>query len=161
MDACSLRHSPCLPQLPFLSFTLGEGLNLINFLKLPNLVLIRGLPGSGKSTMAKALARVGYLHLEADQFFEKNGCYEFKPAELPKAHAECLRRATEALKQGVPCVVANTFARRWEAAPYFTLAQSMQVQVRVIEATGVWPNLHGVPIEAIERMKARWEAFEA
>lgn len=39
------------------------------------LVLIRGLPGSGKSTMAKVLAQVGYEHYEADMFFERDGVY--------------------------------------------------------------------------------------
>lgn len=33
------------------------------------LVLIRGLPGSGKSTMAEVLAQVGYEHFEADMYF--------------------------------------------------------------------------------------------
>ena len=29
-----------------------------------------------------------------------------------------------------------------------------------IEATGNWPNVHGVPKDAIERMRARWEHIE-
>ncbi|MFN3705303.1 MAG: hypothetical protein ACK4WM_04850 [Thermoflexales bacterium] len=28
------------------------------------------------------------------------------------------------------------------------------------EATGNWPNVHGVPADAIERMRARWEHIE-
>ena len=37
------------------------------------LVLIRGLPGSGKTTMARVLALVGYEHHEADHYFERDG----------------------------------------------------------------------------------------
>ena len=35
------------------------------------LVLIRGLPGSGKSTMARAMT--GFVHLEADMHMMING----------------------------------------------------------------------------------------
>jgi len=51
--------------------------------------LIRGLPGSGKTTMAKKIE--GFEHFEADQYFEKDGSYEFDPSELNSAHEECQR----------------------------------------------------------------------
>lgn len=121
------------------------------------LLLIRGLPGSGKSTIAHILKLVGYAHYEADQYFMRQGVYEFRPAELPAAHAWCLERAKEAIAQGVPCVVANTFSRRWEMQPYIDAARASGVPVRVIEARGRWQNCHGVPDSAIERMRARWE----
>lgn len=41
------------------------------------LLLIRGLPGSGKTTMAKQYAQIGYVHCEADQYFERDGEYRF------------------------------------------------------------------------------------
>jgi tetrahydromethanopterin S-methyltransferase subunit A len=31
----------------------------------------------------------------------------------------------------------------------------------VIEARGAWPNCHGVPNDAIERMRERWELVDA
>ncbi len=43
-----------------------------------NLILIRGLPGSGKTTFAKELASTfGVKHYEADMFFEVDGVYKF------------------------------------------------------------------------------------
>lgn len=122
------------------------------------LVLIRGLPGSGKSTLARSMN--GYAHHEADHYFERGGEYRFDPAQLPVAHANCLQHTEQSLNAGVPTVVSNTFTRKWEMQPYFDLANRLNVPVRVIEATGCWSNVHGIPQEAIERMQKRWERLE-
>ena len=124
------------------------------------LLLIRGLPGSGKTTMAKQYAQIGYVHCEADQYFERGGEYRFDPAKLHAAHDDCLRRAISAMDAGRSVVVANTFTRRWEMEPYLRAAKRRGINVRIIEATGNWPNVHGVPADAIERMRARWELID-
>lgn len=123
------------------------------------LVLIRGLPGSGKSTMARAMA--GYVHLEADIFFVgDDGMYRYDHKKIKDAHQWCQRETYKALKQGKNVVVSNTFTRRFEMEPYFGMARKLGVGVRIIEATGNWPNVHGVPADAIEKMRARWEPVE-
>ena len=122
------------------------------------LLLIRGLPGSGKTTMAKKYAQAGYVHCEADQYFEVDGEYRFDGSKLRAAHDDCLRRAIAAMDAGHSVVVANTFSRRWEMAPYLKAAKKRDINVRIIEATGNWANVHGVPADAIERMRARWES---
>lgn len=121
------------------------------------LLLIRGLPGSGKTTMAKAYAVKGYVHCEADQYFDNDGTYVFDASKLSAAHADCLRRTIEALDAFDSVVVSNTFTRQWEMEPYRLAAKRRGVLFRVIEAVGEWPNVHGVPDETIERMRARWE----
>lgn len=87
------------------------------------LLLIRGLPGSGKTTMAKKYAQAGYVHCEADQYFEVDGEYRFDGIKLRAAHDDCLRRAIAALDAGRSVVVSNTFTRRWEMAPYLKAAK--------------------------------------
>jgi len=119
------------------------------------LVLIRGLPGSGKSTRARSMH--GFAHFEADMFFERGGSYSFDPAQLPAAHAWCLQRASDALQQGKAVVVSNTFTQAWEMEPYLDAAKRYGASVQIIEAKGGWPNVHGVPESAIQRMIARWE----
>lgn len=118
------------------------------------LVLIRGLPGSGKSTLAKSMA--GYLHIETDMYFIENGEYKFDSSLIAEAHRWCQRLTKYALKT-VSVVVSNTFTQKWEMQPYFDMAAELGVPVRVIEATGNFKNIHGVPEAAIERMRARWE----
>ena len=120
------------------------------------MVLIRGLPGSGKTTLAKTHF-AGYIHCEADQYFEVDGVYRFCASKLRAAHDDCLRRAIEAMIADRPVVVSNTFTRLWEMEPYLKAAKKRGVPVRIIEASGNWKNVHGVPEEAIEAMRARWE----
>lgn len=121
------------------------------------LVLIRGLPGSGKSTMASKM--VGFVHVEADQYFtDADGHYNFRPEGLAAAHGACLRAAKEALADGRDVVVSNTFTRRWEMQPYFDAAKEYGAEVEIITAAGSWPNVHGVPAAAISKMRERWEA---
>lgn len=124
------------------------------------LLLIRGLPGSGKTTMAKKYAQAGYVHCEADQYFEVDGEYRFDGGKLRAAHDDCLRRAIAAMDAGRSVVVSNTFTRLWEMEPYLKAAKKRGINARIVEATGNWPNVHGVPADAIERMRARWESVE-
>jgi len=124
------------------------------------LVLIRGLPGSGKTTMGRILALVGYEHHEADQYFEKNGKYRFDKLKLSKAHEWCLDRTKDSMRRRSKCVVSNTFSQRWEIKPYIDAANAHGYSVRVIEASGEFGNIHGVPDEVITAMRARWESTE-
>ena len=117
------------------------------------LVLIRGLPGSGKSTMAHEMVANGFVHFEADMFFTVDGIYAYDPARIQDAHAWCQRMTRQALRDGQRVVVSNTFTRLQEMRPY----RSMTSSVQVLEARGRWMNAHGVPAEMVRRMAQRWE----
>lgn len=124
------------------------------------LTLIRGLPGAGKSTMAKAMVEANprLAHFEADQYFvDASGKYRFEPSEIEDAHTWCFAEARDALKNGHSVVVSNTFTRKWEMEPYRKLAKELGVELEILEATGNYGSIHGVPQKTIDAMRSRWE----
>ena len=57
------------------------------------LYLLRGLPGSGKSSVAKSLMNAQTGHVEADMFFMDNkGNYNFDVSKLEEAHKWCQKQ---------------------------------------------------------------------
>lgn len=121
------------------------------------LIIIRGIPGSGKSTFAKTFE--GYVHLEADQYFMKDGIYQFNPKLLGKAHKWCQETCRLALLEGKNVVVSNTFTTHKEYRPYQDIATSPEINcvIRIWKCVGEFENVHGVPPEALQRMKDRWQ----
>lgn len=122
------------------------------------LYIVRGLPGSGKSTYAKTLVHPS-AHFEADQYFMKGGKYVFDPSKLKDAHADCLARTRKAMVDGKHKMVAvsNTFTMKWELQPYIDLANELGWTVRVIRMTGDYGSIHDVPKDSIEKMRSRFE----
>lgn len=125
------------------------------------MILVRGLPGSGKSTIASLLAKKGSFRWhEADHFFlNEEGDYLFDQKKLPEAHDYCQRQTRESLEMGYSVVISNTFSRRWEMQPYLDMAKERGLLPIVIEAKNVFGNVHSVPQEVINRMEARWESY--
>lgn len=120
------------------------------------LYLIRGLPGSGKSTFANKIAGTVY---EADMFFEKDGTYQYEKEKLAEAHAWCKDKVKYAMIAGIQTIaVANTFVKRWEMKDYLDLAEANYYQVTEVTMTGpVRKSIHKVPEEQMKRMQGNWE----
>jgi hypothetical protein len=137
------------------------------------LYIIRGLPGSGKSTLGEQLAdsymdyskSVGgikfYSYAADDWFTDREGNYNFVPAELPDAHEDCRSRVLGAMLSGVENIaVCNTFTQAWEAAPYFKLCDMNGYTPVVLECQNQFDNIHGCPQEKINEMADRWDSRE-
>jgi predicted kinase len=121
------------------------------------LILFRGLPGSGKSTLSESICDDVY---SADMFFERNGEYHFDATQLRTAHEWCKSHVEIALHADVPIIgVANTFTQQWEMDPYFELAKKYgyRISTIIVENRHESTNVHGVPDEALEKMENRFE----
>lgn len=95
------------------------------------LVLIRGLPGSGKSTMARAMTT--HEHYEADMFFtDASGAYNYDREKIKDAHEWCQRETFKALANGKRAVVSNTFTRLFEMEPYIEMARTFGITLRLL-----------------------------
>jgi len=134
-----------------------------------NLWLIRGLPGSGKSTVARWIAEGhnnGY-HFETDEYFRTEGRtreYKFDPSKLKEAHEWCQNQVEEEMKYHgdsfrVCITVSNTFTQEWEMEAYYKLAKKYDYNVisLIVENRHEGENKHGVSTETIDRMRDRFE----
>lgn len=119
--------------------------------------IIRGIPGSGKSTLARKLAPNAAF--EADAYMvDSNGNYAFDPKRLSEVHQKCYDAVRSALMADSGAVaVANTFVKKWEYQKYVDLANELGIKYEIIVCNGGYQNIHGVPDEAIQRMKNNWE----
>lgn len=120
-----------------------------------HLHIIRGVSGTGKSTLARTL---GGYHVEADMYFEDaDGHYNFAESKLKFAHRFCQKRVEDCMSVRIPLiVVSNTFTEFWEILPYVHLAEVHEYKVDVTTLTEVYGNIHDVPESVIERQKNRF-----
>lgn len=138
------------------------------------LVIMRGIPGAGKSTKAKSLVGKGKIH-STDDVIEAGGDYneffakmiankDFTP--LSRAHSTNLKNAIASMKAGVtPVIVDNTNIKQNEPKAYVVAALEMgyadnNIKFVDIGSAGLEAaelakrNSHGVPLEKIEQMIA-------
>lgn len=122
-----------------------------------SLILVRGLPGSGKSTIAQKLAQGVGVHFEADMYFIKDGEYQFDASLLPTAHEWCQASTRQWLAEGARVVVSNTFTTVKELRPYFEIGKEFGILPNVIHAQGHFKSIHNVPEDVILKMQERFQ----
>ena len=129
-------------------------------------IIVRGIPGSGKSTwINNNYPRASIC--SADHFFiDKNDNYNFDRNKIGEAHKECMATfltyvMTEFFDKGrvlrSPIIVDNTNISIHEVTPYLRVAEAFGYEVEVVRIgsdpdTAYKRNTHGVPLETIKRM---------
>lgn len=126
-----------------------------------SLYLIRGLPGSGKSTFASTLFMNGMVQqiVEADDFFiQSDGSYVFDAKQLCKAHSICRSKVQQYLQEGYSVAVSNTSTTESEVAVYQNLATRFDTPFIsiIMENRHGSSSIHNVPQSTMTHMKRRF-----
>lgn len=132
----------------------------------PTLYLIRGVPGSGKSTFAELMNQqaMTLINLEADDYFKtynkdtNSFDYNFDPTKLQAAHRYCQTAAKVFLKDGFNVSVSNTSVTDWEVQTYKDIADECGAKFvsLIVENYHDGKNVHGCPDEKVEQMKRKF-----
>lgn len=136
------------------------------------MIIMRGLPGSGKSYKAKLLAHIGNAErgyvtpiLSTDQYFVAGGFYVFDRDKLGHAHQWNQWRAEQLCRVGKNLIIDNTNTTWCEIKPYVEIAikYGYDIELHIPRTTWAWDvdkctkrNSHGTPREVVECMRDRF-----
>ena len=121
------------------------------------ITVVRGVSGSGKSSLVSLAFDDRVTHLEADMYFMKDGKYNFDQSKLKNAHEWCQHQTEESMKNKENIVVSNTFTTEWEMKPYLDLAEKYGYTVFtvIVEKRHSNKDVHSVPEETRQKQAER------
>jgi len=121
-----------------------------------NVIILRGVSGAGKSTVATLFGNAAIVCAD-DYFTGSDGVYRFDADQLPHAHAQCQTRFVHALNNPDvdTVVVANTNIFPAHFAFYEDKAREVNARVfhLVIENRHGNQNTHNVPATVLMNME--------
>lgn len=130
------------------------------------LYILRGVPGSGKSTYAKQIMenRVDAIgeHYEADMYFTDGDNYYWSADKLFYAHKWCYFSVCKAMDKPSNdyVIVSNTFVTTKDIKPYVKAAQERGWDVSVLRFSNRFQNVHSVPPEVVQSMLDKFQDYE-
>lgn len=126
------------------------------------LVILRGVSGAGKSTVASMLSMTDVgrkAHFEADMYhYDQDGNYNWNPDLIHKAHAWCQEQTDAVMFLGYDLVVvSNTSTSEREIKPYLAMARQYGYDVisLVVENRHGNDSVHGVPQDTRDKQESR------
>ena len=132
--------------------------------------IMRGLPGSGKSFLAKQIAqryKCSHIVCSADHYFMlQDGEYSHEQTKLGEAHKYCQETCKKAMAiEKKHVVIDNCNIQRFEIQAYFSLAKANNYLTLIVEPKTSWKfdvkalaanNKHGCSPDYIERNKSQY-----
>lgn len=128
-----------------------------------SLILLRGLPGAGKSELANVLSENGkHKTYSVDDYFtnEITGEYLFEFSKNHLAYKQCEENTLQSMLKGEEkIIIHNTFTIAWEIEPYFKLAEKYQYTVFVVTVENYHQksNVHDVTQEQLQKMAEKYK----
>jgi predicted kinase len=130
--------------------------------------IIRGVPGSGKTTLAHHIFDALYggglpetrnaRVLEANDYFMQGEEYRFDSSKVKEAFDDCLDRTNAAMQSGAQHVfVTNPFPKLAQMVPYEQLAAKHGYTVNIITCNTFHKNVHNVPMSTLRTMRSQFE----
>lgn len=132
------------------------------------LIIMRGIPGSGKSTKAAELAKENNgVIASVDHFFERTGTYEFDKYSVGHSYGFCEGEVAAYMKQGHDTIIADgvhSVLKRLEV--YADLAKTYGYKVEYVYPDGdaifdpqacYEHSVHNVPLQVIKNIAANFE----
>ena len=134
-----------------------------------DLILVRGVSGAGKSTIADMMDWLGHrtVSFSTDDMFMVDGNYEFDPSLLGENHAATVQKVRDVMiaryevKIPETIIVHNTFTQEREMKPYFELAEDFNWRVHtiIVENRHGSKSIHDVPDDVVKAQKERFEVI--
>lgn len=123
-----------------------------------NLFILRGVPGSGKSTVASIMSGgdSSIVCTADDYHINEQGVYDWKPENGHKAHTQCFQKAEKLMKEGAPLVIiANTNTKHSDFKNYENCAETYGYKVHhlIVENRHGGQNQHDVPDAVLKNME--------
>ena len=120
--------------------------------------LVRGIPGSGKSTFVRKMFP-SIFHVENDMFHMHDNAYDWDKDNMPDAIAWCASMVETALEHGMDVVVSNTFTKCRFIEHYKKIAEKHGASFHVYRCIGNFQNVHGLSDGMVEGFKKSMEEW--
>lgn len=141
------------------------------------MIIVRGLPGSGKSSLAYTLwcrfenAYLNYrgkkaVILSTDEVVTASDVYLWSPRTIAASHKMNQEKCRTACERGLNVIVDNTNITLKEMQPYIDIAEEFNYEFKIKEPDTWWRynieechrrNGHDVPLEVVQNMSHRWQ----
>lgn len=128
-----------------------------------SLVVLRGLPGSGKSTLVRILNSNNlFPSFSIDDYFtnQETGKYEFNFSNNHLAYKQCLQNVENEMQKSTEKIfVHNTLTLEWELKEYLQLCTKYNYAIFVVtcEKYHEGKNMHQVSDEQLKKMAEKYK----